>query len=85
MHQLRTLRWSHIITIAAKTTETIRYIDFQIDMDSSGNGAVRKNEGSWIPLILVMCAMLMRWLYYSDGNLPIQARRWFKARVCQFS
>lgn len=53
----------------------------QIAMDSSDSGAVQKNEGSWIPLIILISVLLIRWLCYSDGNLPIQVRRWIKARV----
>lgn len=54
-------------------------------MDSSdstiGGNAVQKNNGSWIPLVSLLCVLLMRWICYSNGNRPIQIRRWFKANV----
>ena len=54
-------------------------------MDSSGSTiggtALQKNNGSWIPLVSLLCLLLMRWICYSNGNRPVQIRRWFNAKV----
>ncbi|CAB9529261.1 expressed unknown protein [Seminavis robusta] len=51
-------------------------------MTASGEEA-RESEGSWIPLIVILVLVFLRWLAYGTGSVPIRFRRWYNIQRVQ--
>jgi len=49
----------------------------QLDGQQVQQGGV----GSWIPVIVASCVLLLRWLLFGQGGTPIKLRRWFNIQV----
>jgi hypothetical protein len=43
--------------------------------------ATATQQGSWIPLLLIVSLIFLRWLCYTDGATPIRIRRWYNMQV----
>lgn len=46
---------------------------------------MQEKQGSWYPFLLVAIVLLVRWLYFGQGQVPIRFRRWFHTQVRSFS
>eukprot|EP00978_Attheya_sp_CCMP212_P037011 scaffold171769_cov39-Attheya_sp.AAC.1 len=44
---------------------------------ADGQQVQQGGGGSWIPLIVASCVMLLRWLLFGQGGTPVKLRRWF--------
>ena len=44
-------------------------------------------QGSWIPLLVIIFLLVLRWIYYGEGHRPMRIRRWYnlQVRVCVVS
>jgi hypothetical protein len=43
--------------------------------------ATATQQGSWIPLLLIVSLISLRWLCYTDGATSIRIRRWYNMQV----
>lgn len=37
-------------------------------------------QGSWLPLLLICFLLVLRWVVYSQGNVPVRLRRWYNTQ-----
>lgn len=37
--------------------------------------------GSWLPLVLIFVLLLLRWVFYGEGDAPVRLRRWIQLQV----
>lgn len=49
--------------------------------DGRSSNNVTNNEGSWLPLIVIITIVFARWLCYGQGTFPVQIRRAFQTQV----
>jgi hypothetical protein len=40
-------------------------------------------QGSWVPIIIVLVILTIRWLLTSQGNVAVSIRRMMQMQVCQ--
>jgi hypothetical protein len=43
-----------------------------------------KQQGSWLPLVAVIVMLVIRWLVYGQGNIPVRFQRWYNMQVSQY-
>eukprot|EP00527_Entomoneis_sp_CCMP2396_P007140 CAMPEP_0198144326 /NCGR_PEP_ID=MMETSP1443-20131203/14541_1 /TAXON_ID=186043 /ORGANISM="Entomoneis sp., Strain CCMP2396" /LENGTH=82 /DNA_ID=CAMNT_0043807697 /DNA_START=68 /DNA_END=316 /DNA_ORIENTATION=- len=36
------------------------------------------SSGSWLPFVVLIVLLILRWLAYGEGNIPVKVRRWYK-------
>jgi hypothetical protein len=37
--------------------------------------------GSWLPLVVIIVLLCVRWAAYGQGNTPVRIRRWYNLQV----
>jgi hypothetical protein len=38
-------------------------------------------QGSWTPMIIVLLLVLIRWIVFGQGSIPVRVRRWYNMKV----
>ena len=38
-------------------------------------------QGSWTPMIVILVLILLRWIVYGQGTLPVRLCRWYNMKV----
>jgi len=46
--------------------------------------AIQEEEGSWTPFIILTIILLLRWLAFSNGDVPVKFRRWYSMQKVQW-
>jgi len=37
-------------------------------------------QGSWTPMIIVLLLVLIRWIVFGQGSIPVRVRRWYNMK-----
>ena len=65
------------------TLAAVQHKHKNMSTQPGGDGDSAPPQGSWLSLIIIAAALLLRWLFYGDGNIPTTFRRWIKLQVRQ--
>lgn len=55
-------------------------IDAEVSFEDSGN-AIEDHQGSWLPSLVVVIILIIRWFVVGTGNIPVRVRKWVNSKV----
>ena len=53
-------------------------------MNGSSIEQGQERAGSWVPVLILLSFVLVRWIFVGQGDIPVRTRRWLNTQVRKY-